>query len=91
MQWLYDTKSVKDTHKFLIQSDKKWEQGTAYEYCIVLDDIVIGSCGAIDVDTINKKVALGYCWRTIIVVMVMLWKLFVFWKKNCSKMALIKL
>lgn len=60
MQWLNNTKSVKDTHNFLTQSDKKWEQDSAYEYFIVLDDKIIGSCGAVVVDKINKKAELGY-------------------------------
>lgn len=60
MQWLHNTKSVKDTHKFLIQSDKKWENDDAYEYAIILHDTIIGMCGAVEVDKKNKKVALGY-------------------------------
>ena len=60
MQWLHNTKSVKDTHKFLILSDKKWENDDAYEYAIILHDTIIGMCGAVEVDKKNKKVALGY-------------------------------
>ena len=60
MQWLNNTKSVKDTHKFLIQSDKNWEKDKAYEYAIVLNDVIIGMCGAVVVDKNNKKVELGY-------------------------------
>lgn len=60
MQWLNDTKSAKDTHNFLIQSDKKWDNNYAYEYAIVLNNVIIGSCGAVEVDIKNKKVALGF-------------------------------
>lgn len=60
MQWLNNTKSVKDTHNFLIQSDKKWENDQAYEYAIVLNNTIIGMCGAVIVDKTNKKVELGY-------------------------------
>ena len=60
MQWLNNTKSVKDTHNFLIQSDKNWENDKAYEYAVVLNDVIIGMCGAVVVDINNKKVELGY-------------------------------
>ena len=60
MQWLNDTKSVKDTHNFLIQSDKNWEQNKTYEYAVVLNDTIIGMCGAVTIDIQNKKVELGY-------------------------------
>ena len=60
MQWLNDTKSAKDTHNFLIQSDKKWDKDTAYEYSVVLNGTIIGACGAVVVDKTNKKVELGY-------------------------------
>ena len=60
MQWLNNTKSVKDTFDFLIQSDEKWDNNKAYEYAIVLNDTIIGMCGAVVVDTTNKKVELGY-------------------------------
>ena len=60
MQWLNNTKSAKDTYNFLIKSDKNWENDRAYEYAIVLNDTVIGMCGAVVVDTNNKKAELGY-------------------------------
>jgi len=60
MQWLNNTKSVKDTHNFLIKSDKNWKNDKAYEYAIVLNDSIIGMCGAVVVDKTNKKVELGY-------------------------------
>lgn len=60
MQWLNTTKTAKDTHNFLRQSDKKWESDSAYEYSIVLNDDIIGSCGAVVVDKKHKKVELGY-------------------------------
>lgn len=58
--WVLDIKSPKDIHNFLIQSDKKWEKDSAYEYFIVLNDEIIGACGAVVVDKINKKAELGY-------------------------------
>ncbi len=60
MQWLNTTKSAKDTHRFLIQSDKNWEQDKAFEYTVVLNDTIIGMCGAVVVDKTNKKAELGY-------------------------------
>ncbi len=60
MQWLNETKSAKDTYKFLIQSDKNWDKDTAYEYSVVLNDTVIGACGAVIADKTNKKAELGY-------------------------------
>ena len=60
MQWLNNSKSVKDTHNFLILSDKKWDNDDAFEYAILLNDTIIGMCGAVEVDSGNKKVALGY-------------------------------
>ena len=52
--------SVMDSHVYLIMCDKKWENATAYEYVIVLDDKIIGSCSAINADTKNKKAELGF-------------------------------
>ncbi|MBD5388651.1 GNAT family N-acetyltransferase [bacterium] len=60
MQWLNGIKSAKDTHNFLIQSDHKWENDSTYEYFIVLNDTIIGACGAVVVDKANKKAELGY-------------------------------
>ena len=60
MQWLNCIKSAKDVKTFLIQSDKKWEKDNSYEYAIVLNDSIIGMCGAVEVDKNNKKAALGY-------------------------------
>lgn len=58
--WVLDVKSPKDVHNFLIQSDKKWESGSGYEYFIVLNDEIIGNCAAHTVDTKNRKAELGY-------------------------------
>ena len=60
MQWLNDTKSVKDTYNFVVQSDKNWQKDKAYEYAVVLNDEIIGMCGAVTVDKTNKKAELGY-------------------------------
>ena len=60
MQWLNGKQSVKDRYKFLLQSDKNWEQDKAYEYAVVLNDTIIGMCGAVVVDKTNKKAELGY-------------------------------
>ena len=60
MQWLNDTKSVKDTYNFVVQSDKNWQKDKAYEYAVVLNDEIIGMCGAVEIDITNKKAELGY-------------------------------
>lgn len=60
MQWLNTDNSVKDRYSFLVQSDKNWEKDKSYEYAVVLNDEIIGMCGAVEVDITNKKVELGY-------------------------------
>ena len=40
--WINDIKSPKDVLDFLIQSDKRWETGTGYEYSIKELNWVIG-------------------------------------------------
>ena len=60
MQWLNTTKTAADVKKFLSRSDKKWENDLAYEYAVVLNDEIIGMCGAVVVDVKNKKVELGF-------------------------------
>lgn len=58
--WVNDVKSPKDTLDFLVQSDKKWESDSGYEYFIVLNDEIIGNCAAHTVDMKNRKAELGY-------------------------------
>ena len=53
--WINDIKSPKDVLDFLIQSDKRWETGTGYEYSIILNDEIIGNCAAHTFDTKHKK------------------------------------
>lgn len=60
LSWARDIKSVKDTYDFLKQSDKSWENDSAYEYFIILNDEIIGNCAANSVDMKNKKAELGY-------------------------------
>lgn len=60
LSWARDVKSVKDTYIFLKQSDKSWENDSAYEYFIVLNDEIIGNCSANSADIKNKKAELGY-------------------------------
>ena len=60
LQWANDVKSPKDAYEFLRYSDKRWESDSAYEYFIVLNDEIIGNCGANSVDLKNRKAELGY-------------------------------
>jgi len=60
LPWARDVKSTKDTLVFLKQSDKNWENDSAYEYFIILNNEIIGNCGANSVDIKNKKAELGY-------------------------------
>jgi len=58
--WVNDIKSPKDSFNFLVQSDKKWEEGSGYQYCIILNDEIIGDCAAHTFDTKHKRAELGY-------------------------------
>jgi len=64
LSWARDIKntpqSVKDRYNYLVKCDEKWDENCAYEYVVVLDDKIIGSCSVIDVDVKNKKAELGY-------------------------------
>lgn len=60
MLWINDIKSPKDVLNFLVQSDDRWETGTRYEYAIILNNEIIGTCAAHSLNMNHKRTELSY-------------------------------
>lgn len=60
LQWLDETKSVEDTKKFIINTQKKFTSGEAVYFGIWYKNKLVGTIGFIYIHQINRKASIGY-------------------------------
>lgn len=58
--WIDDDKTVSDTEKYIIESNKRFENKEGLDLAIFHDDLLIGGIGLFPLDTANKKTSIAY-------------------------------
>jgi ribosomal-protein-serine acetyltransferase len=61
--WLDDDKTVADTEKYIIESNKRFADGEGLDVGIFNEDRQVGGIGLFPLDTANKKASVAY-WLT---------------------------
>ncbi len=61
--WLDDDKTVVDTEKYIIESNKRFENKEGLDLGIFADSLQIGGIGLFPLDTANKRTSVAY-WLT---------------------------